>query len=78
MTLLLVLLLKEIIFVLLELFRRCHTFHGAKDVSCYVNTVISTNITFKCLTINFMVMVEAKEAMDAVDRSFLCSIVVWS
>ena len=77
-TLLLVLLLKEVIFVLLELFRRCHTFHGTKDVSCNVNTVISTDITFKCLTIDIMFLVEAKEAMDAVDRCFLWSVVVWS
>ena len=63
-----VLLLEEVVFVFLELLRRCHTgLHGPKEMSSSVDVVIRAKVALKGLAVEVLIKIKSKKALEAID-----------
>ena len=74
-----VLLLEEIILILLELLVRGYTrLYWTKEMPSVVDVVVGAKIALEALAVEILIEVDTEEALEAVDRSFLSTVVMWS
>lgn len=72
-----VLLFKEIILILFELFWRSHSFDRTDDMTSDIDSIICSKITLKCLAFYILVVVVTEETVYSIDRLLVCPIVMW-